>query len=103
MKEFYLKKADENLPSLINEMISPEVQDKIMDNGDEIVIDLGNHYVGYFLFKVNHVDIYIDAPVRLYIKFCETKNELDYDFSEYNGSLCGSWLQDEMLRNALSE
>lgn len=97
MKEFYLKKADENLPSLINEMISPEVQDKIMDNGDEIVIDLGNHYVGYFSFKVNHVDIYIDAPVRLYIKFCETKNELDYDFSEYNGSLCGSWLQDEII------
>ena len=25
MKEFYLKKAGENLPSLINEMISPEV------------------------------------------------------------------------------
>lgn len=97
MKELYLKKADENLPKLNEEIIIPELQCAILNKGDEAIIDLGNHYVGYFAFKLNYADIYIDAPVRLYIKFCETQREIEDDFSIYTGDLCESWLQEEII------
>ncbi len=97
MKGLYLKTADVNLPELNEEIITPEISRQILSSGDETVIDLGNHYVGYFSFKLNSADEYIDAPVRLRIQFCEISNELEYDFSAYNGGLCESWLQEEII------
>ena len=97
MKEVYLQKADENLPDINEEIIIPEFPHTILQKNDEIVLDLGNHYVGYFSFTLSCVDIYIDAPVKLCVRFCETKRELDDDFSAYKGSLCESWLQEEII------
>ncbi|MBR5307663.1 MAG: alpha-rhamnosidase [Clostridia bacterium] len=97
MKELYLKKADENLPELNEDIVIPDVPHTILEKGNDIVIDLGNHYVGYFSFNLGYVDIYIDAPVRLYVKFCETRRELDDEFSTYDGLLCESWLQEEFI------
>ena len=79
MKEVYLQKADENLPAINEEIIIPEFPHTILQKNDEIVLDLGNHYVGYFSFTLSCVDIYIDAPVKLCVRFCETKRELDDD------------------------
>ena len=98
MKEYYLKKADENLPELKHEKIMPDVPLTVLDNGDELVVDLGNHYVGYFSFKMWYVDEYIDAPVELNVRFCETRGELDDDFTAYGGWLCQSWLQDDTVK-----
>ena len=69
----------------------------MLNKGDEIVLDLGNHYVGYFSFMLNYVDMYIDAPVKLCVRFCETRRELDDDYSTYSGTLCESWLQEETI------
>lgn len=97
MKLYYLKKADENLPALRTKIVSHEIDSTVMQSGDSIVIDLGNHYVGYFSFKMWYVDIYIDAPVTMSVRFCETKRELDDDYSDYHGVLCKSWLQEEII------
>lgn len=97
MKDLYLQKAEENFPRIIETEIVIGERQEILKQGSSIVIDLGNHYVGYFSFKMDWVDVYIDAPVKLEIKFCETKRELDDDFSRYKGSLCSSWLQEEMI------
>lgn len=97
MKELYLKKADENLPELNENIVIPDVPGKILEKDDDIVIDLGNHYVGYFSFDLGCVYSYIDAPVRLYVKFCETRREVEDDFSTYEGELCKSWLQEEII------
>lgn len=97
MKEIFLEKAEENLPEIIKEDIVPDVCEKTMDNGDELVLDLGNHRVGYFSFRMDWIDRYIDAPVRLYVKFCETKREIEDDFSKYKGVMCLSWLQEEII------
>ncbi len=97
MKDLYLNAADKNLPKLNEEIITSEVSRQILDRGDEIIIDLGNHYVGYFSFTLNHADVYIDAPVRLRIKFCETEKELEYNFAECDGTICESWLQEEII------
>lgn len=97
MNEYYLQKAEAELPRLIETTITPAAEPQTLFRGDRIVIDLGDHYVGYFSFRMNWVDLYVDAPVRLYVKFCETKRELEDDFSAYQGRLCASWLQEEVI------
>ena len=77
MKEYYLKKADENLPKLNKVEIAPCVDATVLNSGDTLIIDLGNHYVGYLTFKLWFVDLYIDAPVRMAVRFCETARELE--------------------------
>ena len=96
-REYYLKKADENFPQLFTENISVLCENKELCQGDSFVIDLGNHFVGYFSFVLGYVNEYPDAPVRLSVKFCENKDELDADFSTYKGTLCPSWLQEEII------
>lgn len=97
MQAYYLKKADENLPLLHKTVIHPTAEDRPLANGDTVVLDLGNHYVGYFSFKVWHAHWYNDAPLRLEVRFCETERELEDDYNDYHGSLCRSWLQDEII------
>lgn len=97
MREYYLKKADENLPELVKTNIYPDIEQVNMNNGDVLTLDLGNHYVGYFSFKMWYVERYIDAPVRIRIRFCETKRELEDDYNDYKGFLCASWLQEDVV------
>jgi len=97
LKEYYLKKADENLPEIFTRSIVPDAEPVCMNNGEEYIIDLGNHYVGYFSFKLTHVDAYLDAPVRLKIRFCESEQEIDDDYSDYHGWICASWFQEEII------
>lgn len=97
MNSYYLQKADEFLPMIKKKTILPEQSPNILNNGDTLTIDLRNHYVGYFSFKMWFVDLYIDAPVRMSVRFCETKDELDIDNSDYHGTLCESWLQEEII------
>lgn len=97
MQAYYLQKADENLPSLHTTVICPAVEERPLRGGDTVVVDLGNHYVGYFSFKVWHAHWYNDAPLRMELRFCETARELEDDYDDYHGSLCRSWLQDEVI------
>ena len=97
MKEYYLKKADENLPELHTSVITPDVPKTVLDNGGTVTIDLGNHYVGYFSFKMWYGDAYIDAPARMAVRFAEVERELADDYDSYHGSLCKSWLQEEII------
>jgi hypothetical protein len=97
MKEYFLKKAEENLPDLIKTRIFLDIEKKPLNSGDFFVLDLGNHYVGYFSFKLWYLERYIDAPVKIKIRFCETKREIDDDYNDYKGSLCSSWLQEDIV------
>ncbi len=97
MKDLYLNKAEENFPEIFEHTIVPEIDGKILTAGEEIIIDLKNHYVGYFSFKLDYVDVYIDAPVRLCVRFCEVERELYDDYTAYKGELCSSWLQEEFI------
>lgn len=97
MQAYYLKKADENLPALHTTVIRPAAEERPLQNGDTLVLDLGNHYVGYFSFTMWHANWYNDAPLRLELRFCETARELEDDYDDYHGSLCRSWLQDEII------
>lgn len=97
MKTYYLKKADENLPKLNKHTVKPTVNASVLKSGDSVTVDLGEHYVGYFSFNMQYVDVYIDAPVRMSVRFCESARELCVDNTDYRGRLCESWLQEEII------
>lgn len=94
LKKEYLKKAQENKPVLTEHILTPEVFSGAVGMGDELVLDLGNHYVGYLSFFLDYADRCFDSPVRLRFQFCEIKRELCDDFSSYKGTLSSTWLQE---------
>ena len=98
MNELFLKKAEDNLPKIKKTEIKCNAPLTVLDNGDSVTVDLGNHYVGYLSFKMWYVDEYIDAPVTLRVRFFETKGEMDYDYSSYGGWLCESWIQEDTFK-----
>ena len=98
MNEYFLKKADANLPKIKRKQIRPSLPLTVLDKGESVTVDLGNHYVGYLSFKMWYVDDYIDAPVTLHIRFFETRDEMDLDYSSYSGWLCESWIQEDTVK-----
>ena len=97
MKNKFLELAEKHLPIINETIITPAPKNVVLNKGDSVVIDLGNHYVGYFSFVMKKVTEYIDAPVRLVIRFCEVERELCDDYDDYNGWLSASWLQEEVV------
>ena len=98
MRDLFLKKADENLPKINVTEIKCATPLAVLNKGDSVTVDLGNHYVGYFSFKMWFLDEYIDAPVTLRVRFFETLGEMDYDYSGYGGWLSESWIQEDTVK-----
>ncbi len=96
-KNYFLSKAQENYPDLRFSVITPQTTEFIGLNGDSILLDLGEHAVGHFSFAFDRVDVFVDAPVRLVLKFGEDMREINDDFSQYNGTLSKTWLQEEVI------
>lgn len=65
--------------------------------GSEAIWDFGEHFVGYFSFRISITDVFPDAPIRLKIKFAETPYEMHRDFGSYTGTLASSWFQEEIV------
>lgn len=96
-KNYFLSKAQENFPELYYRTITPDINEFIGSSGDSVLLDLGEHAVGHFSFNFDRVDVFVDAPVRLIIKFGEDMREINDDFSLYNGTLSKTWLQEEII------
>ncbi|MBQ8577233.1 MAG: hypothetical protein IJ449_04605 [Clostridia bacterium] len=118
MNKYYLEKADINTPKLYEtEVISDNIVDIVPDEtaffgvravplgknkeafvtGEKFILDFGDHCVGTLSFRLRHEARYLDAPVRLKLRFGETAYELSRDFSTYHGGLCPSWLQEDIV------
>lgn len=96
-KDYFLSKAQDNFPELKFSVLTPDITEFIGSNGDSILLDLGEHAVGHFSFAFDKVNVFVDAPVRLVIKFGEDMREMNNDFSQYNGVLSKTWLQEEII------
>ena len=95
-QKYFLQKAQENFPKIYYKTITlPEKTN--LETGDSFVLDLGNHYVGKFSFKMDNVNVFIDAPTKLIVKFCEDMREVEDDFSNYKGRMSYTWLQEEAV------
>lgn len=96
-KKFFLSKAQDNYPKLYYKDIKPDITEIAVSTGDSILLDLGEHAVGHFSFAFDNVNDFIDAPVRLIIKFGEDMREIEDDFSLYKEGLSKTWLQEEII------
>ena len=95
-QKYFLQKAQQNFPKIYYKIITlPEKTN--LNSGDSFVLDLGNDYVGKFSFKMDNVNIFIDAPTKLIVKFCEDMREVEDDFSNYKGRMSYTWLQEEAV------
>lgn len=73
----------------------PQLEAQRCNTGDEFIIDLGTHCVGYLQLHCAAVGSPQDAPVHLQFIFGETSAEVAEDFASYQGWLSSSWLQQE--------
>ena len=96
-KNYFLSKAQENYPELIYTDITPDVKELTAVSGDSVILDLGQHAVGHFSFSFDRVNVFVDAPVKLIIRFGEDMREINDDFSQYHGVLSETWLQEEII------
>ncbi len=96
-KKYFLSKAQENYPELIYTVITPDISEFTASSGDSILLDLGEHAVGHFSFAFDKVNVFVDAPLRLIIKFGEDLREINDDFSQYKEGLSKTWLQEEII------
>lgn len=83
-----MERTDEAVEALYKESFKPR---------KEVILDLGDHYTGYFTMKVGHMGLPADAPLRFKLTFAEVPAELNTPFEPYTGSLSRAWLQDEVI------
>lgn len=97
-KQYFLEKAEENRPKLHEQKIYAQINRVNVKNGESFLLDFGEHCVGHLTFSFDVTGKFIDAPVRLIVRFCEDLFEVDADFSGYKGQLSDAWLQEEIVK-----
>ncbi|MBQ2848823.1 MAG: hypothetical protein IJE74_11260 [Clostridia bacterium] len=102
-KNYFLSKAQENYPELQFTVLTPDISEFTASSGDSVLLDLGEHTVGHFSFAFDKIDVFVDAPVRLIIRFGEDIREINDDFSQYKGILSKTWLQEEIINLDFSQ
>lgn len=78
-------------------VISPIEMPIVLKSGDSIILDFGDHNVGYLNFYLNHLPQRItDTPINLKFTFGEFPFEIITPPESYNGTLGQGWLQNEI-------
>lgn len=65
--------------------------------GDSFIVDFEDHQVGYLTMHVRPTGSPPDAPLHIKLTFGEMPVETAEPFSEYDGWISSSWLQEEYL------
>lgn len=121
-RDSWLNKAENSKPTLTETLLHPVSIVKVVEDAqsfqgwkavtvssaDElyknsfkktqsVIVDFGNHYTGYFTFKLGVISGTPDGPVRLKFTFGEVPSEVAVPFDPYNGAISRAWLQDEVI------
>lgn len=114
-REEFLKKADLCTPALHEKTVLPtriisvnanevterdrgdQTQKYCLKKGDELILDFGNHQVGYVTLKLHATGSPQDAPAYFRLQFGEMAGELTENSAEYAGWLSKSWIQEEYI------
>ena len=97
MNKLFADKARALKPVLSKEKVTAVCPEKLLSEGDSIVLDFGDHYVGYFTARFTSTGSPQDAPAFLKLKFCEREEELSEPTDDYHGWISRSWIQEEYL------
>ena len=71
--------------------------ERAFSEGDEVVLDFGEHLVGYLNLWYEAVNAHADAPMRLKLTFGEMPCDTAIPHESYEGRLGRSWLQTEIV------
>ena len=99
-KEIKAKGCVEVTPGLnhtANVVAAADYKTYLMKKGDKIILDFGNHQVGYFSMKLGFEGSHPDAPVWMRLHFAEQAVELFESVEDYNGWLSSSWIEEEQI------
>ncbi|MBR3245464.1 MAG: beta-phosphoglucomutase [Parasporobacterium sp.] len=64
---------------------------------ERVYLDFGNHFVGYLSLNLSCSGSHPDAPVLLKVRFAERFEEFGESREDYQGWICSSWVQEELL------
>ncbi|MCD8125572.1 MAG: hypothetical protein LUE23_11210 [Lachnospiraceae bacterium] len=96
--ELFLKKATDLLPELKRKEVFPlPYERKEIHPKDTLMIDFGNHYVGYVTLNLGFTGSHPDAPAWLRVQFAEHAAELGEDVEQYHGWISKGWIQTEQI------
>ncbi len=70
---------------------------RTIGRGEQVIVDFGEHLVGYLRLELAYVGIAMDAPLRLKLVFGEVPAEVCEPFDPFDGTLSRAWLQDELV------
>src|SRR5690625_3113118 len=73
------------------------LKEQMLGKGEHLILDFGDHVVGYLKLDIEPVGSPPDAPLHLKLTFGEMPVEVAEPFSEYKGELSSSWLQEEII------
>ncbi|GAE93241.1 alfa-L-rhamnosidase [Gracilibacillus boraciitolerans JCM 21714] len=74
-----------------------ELSKQVLGKGDQVILDFGDHQVGYLSLHIQPVGSPPDAPLHLRLTFGEMPVEMAESFSDYDGWISSSWLQEETI------
>ena len=95
----FLEKARALEPRIFTETVRPVsgMPEGALGEGDSVVLDFGDHFVGRFSLRLGSVGSHPDAPAWLRFKFCEHARELNETLEGYGGWISRGWVQQEEL------
>lgn len=92
-----LKQGAHPEPEVVGEEASEGLKDMRLKKDDKVILDFGNHHVGYVTLDLGSAGSHQDAPAYIYLKFAERLDELTTDISAYNGWISKGWIQEEYI------
>lgn len=96
---FERKKADSGADEMICSGTRPiqELPHQVLGKGQKLVLDFGDHQVGYVSFTIDARGSHFDAPAYIRLKFAERPSELFDRMEDCESWISKSWIQEEFL------
>ena len=80
-------------PVIVDSEPIEELSRKQLKRNESVILDFGNHHVGYVTLDLASAGSHQDAPAYIFLKFAERLDELAADSNQYDGWLSRSWIQ----------
>ena len=97
VNRIFLEKAETLRPTLFHESHTIKGVEEPLGNGEEIIFDFGQHYVGYLSIDFESVGHHQDAPFHFQVQFAEREKEFREKAEDYKGWISSSWIQEEKV------
>lgn len=88
---------EKNEESTIRKSVCTDYRLQELNKGSEVILDFGDHQVGYLTLTFDYKGSHPDAPVWIKIHFAEQPVELFENAAEYKGWVSSSWIEEEQI------